>query len=53
VSAWTGNDARVLEFGESEARPLIGRDPTLISIRDEGIHLAGDDRFLRRQRVQG
>lgn len=53
VSAWTGNDTRVLEYAVDEVLALAGRDPLLVSIRDEGIHLAGDDRPLRRQLVQG
>jgi predicted nucleotidyltransferase len=44
---WTGNDTRVLEYAEDEARALVERDPVLRSIREEGIHLAGDERLLR------
>lgn len=52
VNVWTGNDTRILEFAEDQVLPLIGRDPVLVSIRDEGIHLAGDDGFLRRQPIE-
>jgi predicted nucleotidyltransferase len=53
VTVWTGNDTRILEFAENEVLPLIGRDPVMVSIRDEGVHLAGDDGFLRGQPVEG
>jgi len=45
VSAWTGNDARVLAYRPSE---LHGRrDPVLQEIERDGIHIAGDRAFLR------
>jgi predicted nucleotidyltransferase len=48
ISAWTGNDTRVVEFAEDEARSAVARrDPLLASIRDEGIHLVGDESVLR------
>jgi predicted nucleotidyltransferase len=47
ATRWTGNDTRVLEYAEDEARALVEGDPVLGSIREEGIHLAGDERFLR------
>ncbi len=47
VTAWTGNDTRVVEFGEDEVRSAAGRDPLLAAIRDEGIHLAGDELIVR------
>lgn len=48
VSRWTGNDVRVLEFGESETiRAVAAGDPVLASIRDEGIPLHGSERLLR------
>lgn len=50
VTDWTGNDTRVVEFGENEVRAAAGRDPLLISIRQEGIPLAGDESLLRRGR---
>jgi predicted nucleotidyltransferase len=51
VTAWTGNDTRVVEFGEDEVRAGAGSDPLLVSIRDEGIPVAGDDSLLRPGRV--
>jgi predicted nucleotidyltransferase len=50
VSIWTGNDTRILELAEDEVRRPVGDDPLLMSIGDEGIHLSGDDRLLRRRR---
>ncbi len=47
VSAWTGNDTRVAEFGEDEVRSAASTDPLLASIRDDGINLAGDESVLR------
>src|SRR2546429_1541209 len=49
VTAWTGNDTRVVELGEEEvtSAPAGAGDHLLASIRGEGIHLAGDDRLLR------
>ncbi|HXM57450.1 MAG TPA: nucleotidyltransferase domain-containing protein [Candidatus Dormibacteraeota bacterium] len=46
VTAWTGNDTRVVELGEDEVRSIAASDPLLASIREEGIHLAGDDRLI-------
>jgi predicted nucleotidyltransferase len=47
ATSWTGNDTRVLEYAENDARASIERDPVLRSIREGGIQLAGDERFLR------
>ena len=47
VTVWTGNEARVVEFSEDEARSAAGSDPLLASIRIEGIQLAGDESLLR------
>ena len=47
VTAWTGNDARIVEFSEDEVRSSTGSDPLLASIRAEGIQLAGDESLLR------
>jgi predicted nucleotidyltransferase len=47
VTAWTGNEARVVEFSEDEVRSTAGHDPLLASIRGEGIQLAGDESLLR------
>jgi len=47
VTCWTGNDTRVLEFGESEVQSgLATRMVVLLEIADEGIPLFGPDRFL-------
>ncbi len=53
VTAWTGNDTRMVEFGEDEVRAGAGSDPLLASIRDEGIPVAGDESLLRPGRVGG
>jgi predicted nucleotidyltransferase len=47
ASAWTGNDARVLEFGEQE---LTDGEPqqVLIEAARDGIELYGRLRLLRR-----
>jgi predicted nucleotidyltransferase len=48
ASAWTGNDARVLEFGEQE---LTGGEPQQVVLADaarDGIELYGTLRLLRR-----
>jgi hypothetical protein len=47
VTAWTGNEARVVEFSEDEVRSMAGHDPLLASIRAEGMQLAGDESLLR------
>jgi predicted nucleotidyltransferase len=47
VTAWTGNEVRVVEFSENEVRSGVGSDPLLASIRAEGIQLAGDEALLR------
>ena len=42
VTAWTGNDARVLELSEDEVqRGLKSGEPVLAGIRAEGIVLHG------------
>jgi predicted nucleotidyltransferase len=51
VTAWTGNDTRLVEFGEDEVRPGGGHDALLASIRDKGILLVGDESVLRRGQV--
>lgn len=48
VTAWTGNDTRLVEFGEDEVRSGGGHDALLASLRDEGILLVGDESVLRR-----
>lgn len=49
VSAWTGNDTRVVEFSEGEVRTAAGRHSLLASVRDDGIRLAGDENLLGRR----
>jgi len=46
ATAWTGNDARVLEYTQADivARP---NDPVLASVVAEGLHFAGDATWLR------
>ena len=52
VFRWTGNDARVLEYGEDEVDAgLRASDRVLTDIADEGIVLHGPGRFLRRSRA--
>jgi predicted nucleotidyltransferase len=52
VTAWTGNEVRVVEFSEAEVRSGVGSDPLLASIRAEGIQLAGDESLLRTGRPE-
>jgi len=47
IREWTGNEPRVLEYGEDQARALVGRDQVLTVVSKEGIPLAGDERFLQ------
>lgn len=48
VTAWTGNDARILELNAEETRTgLAAGEPTLSGIRDEGITLYGPSTYLR------
>jgi predicted nucleotidyltransferase len=46
VRGWTGNDANILEYGETE-RDASVQDPVLSSIAEEGIVLHGDTRTLQ------
>ena len=49
ATAWTGNDSRVLEFGEEELREGLGeREPVLVDAVKDGIEIAGSLRQLRR-----
>lgn len=48
ASAWTGNDARVLEYGATELSGLAGKEPVLEEAAQEGIELAGSRRLFRR-----
>lgn len=45
VASWTGNDVEALTYRESE----IGPDPLFSKILTEGIDIAGDPSWLRRQ----
>ena len=48
VTAWTGNDARVLELGEDEVeRGLESGEPVLADVRNEGIVLYGKAAYVR------
>jgi predicted nucleotidyltransferase len=52
ATAWTGNDARVLEYGVQEVRARVSPgDEVLDAIRGEGIELAGTGDVMRRHRV--
>ncbi len=54
ATAWTGNDARVLEYGAEEARARVSLgDEVLDAVRREGIELAGSSALLRRLRRAG
>ncbi len=47
VTAWTGNDTRLLELGEDEVqRGLEGGEPVLADVRDEGVVLYGQAAYL-------
>jgi predicted nucleotidyltransferase len=53
ATAWTGNDARVLEYGEHELREVVDRDPILDEIGRHGIRLLGSPTLLRPTRSAG
>lgn len=47
ASDWTGNDARILEYGEAEVR-MTGRNvPVLAAIAEHGLVFTGDSGWLR------
>jgi hypothetical protein len=48
ASAWTGNDARVLEFGEQELTDGQPQQVVLADAARDGIELYGTLRLLRR-----
>lgn len=50
ATAWTGNDARVLEYGEEELVHLVGKDQVLTEISRDGLSLAGSGKTLRQRR---
>ena len=47
ATQWTGNDARILEFSESEVRVLANSEPVLTNIAEEGSTFAGETSWLR------
>jgi predicted nucleotidyltransferase len=48
VSIWTGNDARVLEYGTADVEVALARgDRVLDDIRDGGLRLVGTIGYLR------
>lgn len=47
ITSWTGNDARIVEFGIGEIKAGTTHRSLLASIRAEGILLAGDESVLR------
>lgn len=51
ASRWTGNDTRVLEFGDEEVSSgLAAGDQVLSDIAKEGVRLAGPSNYLRNLR---
>lgn len=48
VSAWTGNDARVVEYTEEELRGA-GSEPMIRDVMDHGLTVAGSRAWLIRQ----
>ena len=53
ASAWTGNDARTLEYCESELPKLGLGEPVIEDVIADGITLAGDLAVLRRSGRRG
>lgn len=47
ATLWTGNDARILEFSEAEARKHAVSEAVLASIAEEGCTFAGEASWLR------
>lgn len=47
MSSWTGNDVRVLEFSEDEARAHGATDPVMREIARDGIPLAGRSSWMK------
>lgn len=48
ATRWTGNDLRVLEYGEAElSRRARSSEPVLAAVLEEGIPLVGDPAWLR------
>lgn len=48
ATAWTGNEARVIEYAEQELADLAGKEPVLEQAATEGIELVGSLRVFRR-----
>lgn len=48
VTAWTGNDARVLEFSEAEVRNRGAQEPVLADVLGHGLTIAGTVAWLSR-----
>jgi hypothetical protein len=53
LTAWTGNDTRILEFSSDETTAGLESDAAsvLVDIREHGIRLCGPSNFLRRHRT--
>lgn len=48
VTAWTGNDARILELSAAEVTTgLAGSEPVLVDVRDHGITVHGPSTYLQ------
>lgn len=47
ATRWTGNDARVLEYGDDELSGKRRQEPVVVTALQEGIELAGSLRSLR------
>lgn len=53
ATAWTGNDTRVLEYGEDELPSAPGVEPVIDDALSEGIELAGISTRALRRRIGG
>lgn len=47
ATRWTGNDARVLEYGDDDLAGRYRQEPVVVTALQEGIELAGSLRSLR------
>lgn len=47
VTAWTGNDARVLEYSDESVRALWSDEPVLESVRTDAVVLFGSSSYWR------
>ena len=52
VTSWTGNDTRIVEYGEDDLAGLTD-EPLLADVLDEGIELVGTRRGLKRMLGEG